>query len=179
MSLALLGAALGAVIAGRLADRFGRPRAMVFAAIAFLIQSFGVGLAFTIYDFTFWRIVGGVAVGAASVIAPTYIAEIAPARIRGRLGSLQQLAIVIGIFIALLVDLIIAALAGGASKPWLLGLPAWRFMFISEYGLYTLAAVLSIFFVAAFVRETRGRELEAMRESMGELKPAPTSGPSR
>lgn len=132
VSLALLGAALGAVIAGRLADRFGRPRAMVFAAIAFLIQSFGVGLAFTIYDFTFWRIVGGVAVGAASVIAPTYIAEIAPARIRGRLGSLQQLAIVIGIFIALLVDLIIAALAGGASKPWLLGLPAWRFMFISE-----------------------------------------------
>ena len=132
VSLALLGAALGAVIAGRLADLMGRPRAMVVAAIAFLIQSFGVGLAFTIYDFTFWRIVGGVAVGAASVIAPTYIAEVAPARIRGRLGSLQQLAIVIGIFIALLIDFLIAALAGGASKPWLFGLPAWRWMFITE-----------------------------------------------
>jgi sugar porter (SP) family MFS transporter len=132
VSLALLGAAVGAVIAGRLADWIGRPRAMVVAAVAFLIQSFGVGLAFTIYDFTFWRIIGGVAVGAASVIAPMYIAEVAPARIRGRLGSLQQLAIVIGIFIALLLDELIAFLAGGASNSWLFGLQAWRWMFITE-----------------------------------------------
>lgn len=132
VSAALLGSALGAVIAGRLADRIGRTRTMVVAAVAFLIQSFGVGLAFTLIDFSFWRIVGGIAVGAASVIAPTYIAEVAPARMRGRLGSLQQLAIVVGIFIALLVDFLIAFLAGGAEKSWLFGLPAWRWMFISE-----------------------------------------------
>jgi SP family sugar:H+ symporter-like MFS transporter len=66
------------------------------------------------------------------VIAPAYIAEVAPASLRGRLGSLQQLAIVVGIFIALLVDFAIAAAAGGAAKPWLFGLPAWRWMFLSE-----------------------------------------------
>lgn len=132
VSAALLGAAIGAVTAGRLADRFGRVPTMVVAAILFLIQSFGVGFSFTVVDFSFWRIVGGVAVGAASVIAPAYIAEVAPAGLRGRLGSLQQLAIVVGIFVALLVDYVIAAAAGGAANPWLFGLPAWRWMFLSE-----------------------------------------------
>ncbi|MBJ7600591.1 sugar porter family MFS transporter [Candidatus Nephthysia bennettiae] len=132
VSAALLGAALGAMVAGRLADRFGRVPTMVMAAVTFLIQSFGVAFSFTVYDFTFWRIVGGIAVGAASVIAPAYIAEVAPAGLRGRLGSLQQLAIVVGIFIALLVDFAIAAAAGGATKTWLFGLPAWRWMFLSE-----------------------------------------------
>ena len=132
VSAALLGAALGAVTAGRLADRFGRVPTMVVAAITFLVQSFGVAFSFTVYDFSFWRIVGGVAVGAASVIAPAYIAEVAPASLRGRLGSLQQLAIVVGIFVAALVDYTIAAAAGGADKTWLLGIPAWRWMFLSE-----------------------------------------------
>src|SRR5947209_5086235 len=94
VSAALLGSAVGAVIGGRLADLVGRTRAMLLTGILFLVQSFGVGLAFTLIDFSFWRFVGGVAVGAASVVAPTYIAEVAPARLRGRLGSLQQLAIV-------------------------------------------------------------------------------------
>jgi SP family sugar:H+ symporter-like MFS transporter len=132
VSAALLGSALGAVVAGRIADRIGRIRVMIIAAVLFLVQSFGVGLAFSLVDFSIWRFVGGVAVGAASVIAPAYIAEIAPARLRGRLGSLQQLAIVVGIFVAALVDLAIAAAAGGADKTWLLGLPAWRWMFLSE-----------------------------------------------
>ena len=132
VSAALLGSALGAVVAGRIADRIGRIRVMIIAAVLFLVQSFGVGLAFSLVDFSIWRFVGGIAVGAASVIAPAYIAEIAPARLRGRLGSLQQLAIVVGIFVAALVDLAIAAAAGGADKTWLLGLPAWRWMFLSE-----------------------------------------------
>lgn len=132
VSGALVGAAIGALTAGRLADHFGRVPTMVVAAVLFLVQSFGVGLSFTIVDFTFWRIVGGVAVGAASVIAPAYIAESAPAELRGRLGSFQQLAIVVGIFIALLADFAIAAAAGGAARTWLLGLPAWRWMFLSE-----------------------------------------------
>jgi sugar porter (SP) family MFS transporter len=132
VSSALVGSAVGAVVASRLADRFGRVPTMVVAAIVFLIQSIGVAFSFTIVDFSLWRFIGGVAVGAASVIAPAYIAEVAPASMRGRLGSLQQLAIVVGIFIALLVDFVIAAAAGGAANPWLFGFPAWRWMFLSE-----------------------------------------------
>jgi MFS transporter, SP family, sugar:H+ symporter len=132
VSAALLGSALGAIIAGRLADRFGRVPTMIVAAVLFLVQSFGVGLSFTIIDFSIWRFIGGVAVGVASVIAPAYIAESAPAELRGRLGSFQQLAIVTGIFIALLSDFAIAAAAGSAKNTWLLGLPAWRWMFLSE-----------------------------------------------
>jgi sugar porter (SP) family MFS transporter len=77
------------------------------------------------------RLVGGLAIGAASVIAPAYIAEVAPPEIRGRLGSLQQLAIVTGIFASLLVDYAIAAAAGGASQPVPWGGAAWRWMFAS------------------------------------------------
>ena len=132
VSSALIGSAVGAVTGGWLADRMGRVRTMVAAAVLFLVQSFGVGFAFTLADFSAWRFVGGVAVGVASVIAPAYIAESSPARLRGRLGSFQQLAIVVGIFVALLVDFAVAAAAGGAGHPWLLGIPAWRWMFIAE-----------------------------------------------
>jgi sugar porter (SP) family MFS transporter len=76
--------------------------------------------------------VGGVAVGAASVIAPAYIAEVSPAHLRGRLGSLQQLAIVTGIFIALLCDYFIAVAAGSAEAPFWFGVSAWRWMFWTE-----------------------------------------------
>jgi SP family sugar:H+ symporter-like MFS transporter len=101
---ALLGCGVGAWLAGKLADRIGRIRVMVLAAVLFSLSAIGSGLSFSPYDLTFWRIVGGLGVGAASVIAPAYIAEVAPAAIRGRLGSLQQLAIVSGIFVALLSD---------------------------------------------------------------------------
>jgi sugar porter (SP) family MFS transporter len=128
---ALLGCAAGAWLAGKLADRIGRTRVMVLAAMLFLLSAIGSGLAYSPYDLTFWRIVGGLGVGAASVIAPAYIAEIAPASIRGRLGSLQQLAIVSGIFVALLSDYFLATAAGGASEKLWLGLSAWRWMFLT------------------------------------------------
>jgi sugar porter (SP) family MFS transporter len=83
-------------------------------------------------DLSIWRFIGGIAVGAASVIAPAYIAESSPALLRGRLGSFQQLAIVLGIFVAALSDFVIAAIAGGANQPLLFGVPAWRWMFIVE-----------------------------------------------
>jgi sugar porter (SP) family MFS transporter len=127
----LLGCAVGAWLAGKLADRIGRIRVMVLAAALFLLSALGSGLAYSPYDLTFWRIVGGLGVGAASVIAPAYIAEIAPASIRGRLGSLQQLAIVSGIFVALLSDYFLATAAGGATGTLWFGLAAWRWMFIS------------------------------------------------
>ena len=129
---ALLGAALGAWGAGRLGDRYGRIRVMVAAAALFIISAIGSGLATGPVSLTFWRVVGGLGVGAASVIAPAYIAEISPASIRGRLGSLQQLAIVVGIFVALLIDALLARIAGGAGEDLALGLEAWRWMFISE-----------------------------------------------
>lgn len=132
VSLALLGSAVGAFYAGPIADRYGRVKAMVVASVLFAISAIGSGFAFTIWDFIFWRVLGGIAVGAASVIAPAYIAECSPAHLRGRLGSLQQLAIVVGIFIALLCDYFIAVSAGSAEAPFLFGIAAWRWMFWSE-----------------------------------------------
>jgi sugar porter (SP) family MFS transporter len=143
VSSALIGCAVGAWFAGPLANRFGRIPVMVTAAVLFLASSVGSGLAFGVVDLIIWRIVGGFGVGAASVIAPAYIAEVSPARMRGRLGSLQQLAIVTGIFVALLSDALLADVAGGAAEP-LWGLTAWRWMFIAEaipalvYGIMSL-----------------------------------------
>ena len=128
---ALLGAAAGALVAGRIADGRGRLVPMRLAAILFVISALGCGLADSLLLLSVFRVIGGVAIGIASVIAPTYIAEIAPANVRGRLGSLQQLAIVTGIFISLLVDYGIAAAAGSAQAPSLGGLDAWRWMFIA------------------------------------------------
>ena len=127
---ALLGAAAGALAAGRVADRWGRKPAMWLAAVVFLISAVGSGFASSLWMIVVFRVVGGVGVGIASVIAPTYIAEISPARIRGKLGSLQQLAIVTGIFLALLADYALASAAGGSEEDLWLGLEAWRWMFL-------------------------------------------------
>ena len=127
---ALLGCAVGAWFAGTVANRYGRIRVMTISAVIFFISAIGSGLAFAVWDLVLWRMLGGLAIGAASVIAPAYIAEIAPAKFRGRLGSLQQMAIVLGIFAALLSDQVLATKAGGASQPLWLGIEAWRWMFI-------------------------------------------------
>lgn len=131
VSSALLGCAVGAWFAGPVADRYGRLRVMIVAAALFAISAIGSALAWNAASLAGWRVIGGLAIGAASVIAPAYIAEISPADIRGRLGSLQQLAIVTGIFAALLIDYVLAESAGGASEsvPW--GGTAWRWMFAS------------------------------------------------
>jgi sugar porter (SP) family MFS transporter len=132
IAAALLGSAVGAMIAGRVADRWGRVPAMKWTALLFAASSIGSGIAESLVSFSIWRFLGGIAVGAASVIAPAYIAEVAPARMRGRLGSLQQLAIVIGIFLALAVNDLIAHTAGSPDAPFWFGLPAWRWMFFVE-----------------------------------------------
>lgn len=162
VSLALIGSAIGAFFAGPIADRLGRIKTMLIAAVLFAISAIGSGIAFGVWDFTFWRGLGGLAVGAASVVAPAYIAEIAPAHLRGRLGSLQQLAIVVGIFAALLSDYMIATSAGSAEAPFWFGMPAWRWMFLSEippallYGLGALMIPESPRYLVA-----QGREDEA------------------
>lgn len=130
VSCALLGSALGAWYAGPVADRWGRVRTMQIAAVLLAVSAIGSGLVVGVWDLILWRFVGGIGVGVASVIAPAYIAEVSPAHVRGRLGSLQQLAIVLGIFVALLSDAWLARLAGGAAQPLWLGLEAWRWMFL-------------------------------------------------
>ncbi|MBS1693586.1 MAG: sugar porter family MFS transporter [Actinobacteria bacterium] len=127
---ALLGAALGAMTGGRLADKIGRLSVMKIAAVLFFISAIGTGLATNIWLVVVFRIVGGIGVGVASVIAPMYIAETSPPRIRGRLGSLQQLAIVTGIFLSLAIDYVLAHLAGGSREVLWFGMAAWRWMFI-------------------------------------------------
>lgn len=131
VAVALLGCAAGAYAAGKIADRFGRIPAMKLGALLFIISSLGTGLAINVWDLGFWRIVGGLGIGIASVIAPAYISEISPRHMRGRLASLQQLAITTGIFAALLTDAVLAASADGADQPLWLGLEAWRWMFIA------------------------------------------------
>jgi SP family sugar:H+ symporter-like MFS transporter len=127
---ALIGAAAGAMTAGRLADRIGRLQVMRIAALLFLISAIGTALAASVWMIVVFRIVGGVGVGVASVIAPAYIAETSPPRIRGRLGSLQQLAIVTGIFVSLAIDALLAHIAGGSREVLWLGMEAWRWMFL-------------------------------------------------
>jgi len=130
VAIALVGCAVGAVIAGNLSDRWGRLRVMFLGAIMFFVSSLGAGLAFSAWDLALWRVIGGLGIGIASVVAPAYIAEIAPRQVRGALASLQQLAITIGIFAALLSDALLAGTAGGADNALWFGMEAWRWMFI-------------------------------------------------
>jgi SP family sugar:H+ symporter-like MFS transporter len=128
----LLGCAVGAFGAGRLADTLGRRPTMLLTAIVFLVTAVATGAASSPQFFIAARITGGVAIGAASVLAPMYIAEVAPAHMRGRLASLQQMAIVSGLFCAFLSNDILARLAGGAGASFWFGAPAWRWMFWME-----------------------------------------------
>ncbi|MET9929718.1 MULTISPECIES: sugar porter family MFS transporter [unclassified Streptomyces] len=128
IAIALIGCAIGAATAGRIADRIGRIRCMQIAAVLFTISAIGSALPFALWDLAFWRIIGGFAIGMASVIGPAYIAEVAPAAYRGRLGSFQQAAIVIGIAISQLVNYGILQLADGDQRGKIGGLEAWQWM---------------------------------------------------
>jgi len=128
----LLGSAAGAFLAGRIADRMGRRAALFLSAILFGVSAYGSGIADGSAEFVFYRIVGGFAVGMASIISPAYISEIAPASCRGALATLQQMAIVLGLFFAFLANYGIAGAAGGPSQPLFFGLDAWQWMFWAE-----------------------------------------------
>lgn len=168
-SCALLGCLLGSLLAGVASDRFGRKALLVQTGALFAVSSVLTGGAQSFAAFVFWRIMGGVAIGIASNISPVYIAEISPAAWRGRLVSLNQLAIVTGILAAQIVNWLIARpVADGATAEMIRaswnGEFGWRWMF------YAVAAPSLVFFFSAmFVPESprwlvaKGRAPEALR----------------
>lgn len=163
VSITLFGAAIGAFLAGWLADRIGRPKVMLITAVVFLVSAIGCGLSTGVWDLSIWRLTTGFSVGIATVIGPLYISEIAPAHIRGRLSSLQQMAIVLGIFVALLSDSSFAAALSGADAARFLGLPAWRWMFVAGvvpalvYGVFSLVIPESPRYLVARGRTDKAR----------------------
>src|SRR5437868_5786239 len=160
----LLGCAVGAFGAGRLADSVGRRPTMLLNAVLFLVTAVATGAANTAEFFIAARITAGIGIGGASVLAPMYIAEVAPAHMRGRLASLQQMAIVLGLFSAFLSNDIIARIAGGAGAIFWLGAPAWRWMFWME-AVPAAAFLLGVLFIPESPRFLifRGKSEQARR----------------
>lgn len=132
VSSMLLGCAVGAFFAGRLADRYGRRALLMIAAVLFIISAWGSGVAGGSGEFVVYRVLGGLAVGAASVMAPAYIAEVSPARFRGMLTSIQQIAIISGLFAAFVSNYLLADAAAGSTAEFWMGFEAWRWMFWME-----------------------------------------------
>ena len=128
----LLGCALGAFFAGRLADQYGRKMVLIISAVLFVISAYGSGIATSSPEFIFYRILGGLAVGAASVMAPAYISEIAPAKYRGALATVQQIAIISGLFISFVSNYLLANTSGSAENILWMGYETWRWMFWME-----------------------------------------------
>ncbi|WP_369042442.1 sugar porter family MFS transporter [Streptomyces sp. Midd1] len=165
IAIALIGCAIGAATAGRIADRIGRIRCMQISAVLFTISAVGSALPFALWDLAFWRIIGGFAIGMASVIGPAYIAEVSPAAYRGRLGSFQQAAIVVGIAISQLVNYGILQAADGDQRGKLMGLEAWQVMLgvmvipAVLYGLLSFAIPESPRFLLKVGRKDRAREV--------------------
>jgi SP family sugar:H+ symporter-like MFS transporter len=128
----LLGCAVGAWFAGTLADRYGRRTMLLWSAVFFLVSAWGSGIATSSIEFVVYRVIGGFAVGAASVMSPAYISEVSPARYRGRLATVQQIAIISGLFAAFLSNYVLAKFASSSLAPLWLGFEAWRWMFWVE-----------------------------------------------
>jgi MFS transporter, SP family, sugar:H+ symporter len=142
----LLGCAVGAFFAGTLADRYGRRWVMLVSAVFFLISAWGSGIATGSLEFVLYRVLGGFAVGAASVISPAYISEVALARYRGRLSSMQQIAIIAGLFISFVSNYVLAKVAGSSMEKFWFGFEAWRWMFWVEI-LPAAAFLIALFFI--------------------------------
>jgi SP family sugar:H+ symporter-like MFS transporter len=141
----LLGCAVGAFFAGRWADISGRRTILLVSAVLFIISAWGSGIAVTSLEFVIYRVLGGLAVGAASVITPAYICEVAPARYRGMLTTLQQIAIIFGLFIAFVSNYLLANYAGASTAMLWLDFEAWRWMFWIELFPACLFLVMLLF----------------------------------
>ena len=140
----LIGCFIGAFLAGRLADLYGRRNVMMVTAILFTIGALIQGFAHDHTLFVIARLMGGMAVGAASVLSPAYISEVAPASVRGRLTTLQQIMIIIGLTIAFVVNYFLAQSAGESTASYWAGIEAWRWM-------YLMQAVPAMIFLVALI----------------------------
>jgi SP family arabinose:H+ symporter-like MFS transporter len=142
---ALVGCIAGCAAAGTVADYLGKKKGLALCALCFALSSVGMLFATNLHQFVFWRLIGGVGIGAASVISPNYIAEIAPTRVRGRCVTLYQLGIVIGILAAVFVNMLIQRMG---NEAWNTS-TGWRWMFLAGvvpailFGLMVLPAVES------------------------------------
>ncbi|TGV00237.1 sugar porter family MFS transporter [Flavivirga rizhaonensis] len=121
VSSMLIGCALGALGSGTPSSLFGRKKLLLLTAILFAISAVGSGLATTTIGFIIYRVIGGLGVGAASMLAPLYIAEVSPAKIRGKMVSLNQLAIVLGVTVAFFSNYFLSSLSETVSWRWMLG----------------------------------------------------------
>ena len=139
-SCALIGCIAGAMFAGKLSDGIGRKKVLILSAILFAVSSIGILLPMSLDWFIFFRIIGGLGIGIASMLAPMYISEIAPAPIRGRLVSINQLGIVSGI---LLIYFVNATIAGWHDEAWNVSI-GWRWMFGS--GVFPSVIFLALLF---------------------------------
>ncbi|MFY0625510.1 MAG: sugar porter family MFS transporter [Reichenbachiella sp.] len=142
----LQGCAIGAFFAGTLADKYGRKSMLIIAAALFIISAWGSGIATSSIEFVVYRVIGGIAVGAASVMAPAYIAEIAPAKYRGALATIQQVAIITGLFISFVSNYLLADVSGSAGNILWMNFETWRWMFWMELipaGIF----LVSLFFI--------------------------------
>jgi SP family sugar:H+ symporter-like MFS transporter len=140
----LIGCFIGAFLAGRLADVMGRRNVMMLAAVLFLIGALVQGFAHEQWIFVIARIAGGMAVGAASVLSPAYISEVAPANIRGRMTTVQQIMIITGLTAAFVVNYFLAASAGASTSNFWAGIEAWRWMYLMQ------AIPAAVFLIALF-----------------------------
>ncbi|MET9105610.1 sugar porter family MFS transporter [Streptomyces zhihengii] len=165
IAIALIGCAIGAATAGRIADRIGRIRCMQIAAVLFTVSAVGSALPFALWDLAMWRIIGGFAIGMASVIGPAYIAEVSPPAYRGRLASFQQAAIVIGIAVSQLVNYGILQIADGEQRGEIGGLEAWQWMLgvmvvpAVLYGLLSFAIPESPRFLISVGKRAKAKEV--------------------
>jgi SP family sugar:H+ symporter-like MFS transporter len=159
----LLGCAVGAFFAGRLADYYGRRTMLIVSALFFIVSAWGSGIATTSFEFVVYRVLGGLAVGAASVMAPAYISEVTPAHYRGRMTTVQQIAIISGLFVAFLSNYLLAGLAGQSTEILWFNFEAWRWMFWME-----LAPAALFFLCLFFIPESprflvvKGRHSDAL-----------------
>jgi SP family sugar:H+ symporter-like MFS transporter len=154
----LLGCAVGAFIAGWLADKLGRRTILIIASLCFTVSALGAGIATTSAQFIFFRVLGGLAVGAASVLAPAYISEVSPAKYRGTLSSIQQIAIITGLTASFTSNYFLARIAGGSTHVLGFGFEAWRWMF------WVMAIPSAIFFFSLLFIPESPRFLVASRK---------------
>lgn len=160
----LIGCFIGAFFAGRLADLMGRRNTMMLAAFLFLGGALVQGFADSQPLFVVARLIGGMAVGAASVLSPAYISEVAPASIRGRLTTVQQIMIITGLTAAFVVNYFLAASAGESTAVYWAGIEAWRWMYLMQ------AVPAAIFLVALLLIPESPRYLVSKRQDEKALK---------